>query len=101
MPPATADPLPPSSFAIDVPDTLLARARAGERAAFEQLYRWFERPVFTLALRIWRRHREEAAEVLQDTMLKVLEPGRRVSRRRQRRQPVLGAGCGRSRSTRR
>src|SRR5262245_34589953 len=62
---------PRSSFAIDVPDALLARARAGERAAFEQLYRWFERPVFNLALRIGG-DREEAAEVLQDTMLKVL-----------------------------
>lgn len=60
-----------SSFAIDVPDALLARARAGERPAFEQLYRWFERPVFTLALRMCG-DREEAAEVLQDTMLKVL-----------------------------
>jgi len=63
---------PNSSFAIDVPDTLLARARAGERAAFEQLYRWFERPVFTLAVRMCG-DREEAAEVLQDTMLKVLK----------------------------
>jgi RNA polymerase sigma-70 factor (ECF subfamily) len=60
-----------TGFAIDVPDVLLARARAGERPAFEQLYRWFERPVFTLALRICG-DREEAAEVLQDTMLKVL-----------------------------
>jgi RNA polymerase sigma-70 factor (ECF subfamily) len=60
-----------SSFAIDVPDALLARARAGDRAAFEQLYRWFERPVFTLALRI-AGNREEAQDVLQDTMLKVL-----------------------------
>ena len=62
---------PRSSFAIDVPDTLLARARAGEHAAFEQLYRWFERPVFTLALRIGG-DREEARDVLQDTMLKVI-----------------------------
>ncbi|MDR7133696.1 RNA polymerase sigma-70 factor (ECF subfamily) [Lysobacter niastensis] len=62
---------PRSSFAIDVPDALLARARAGERAAFEQLYRWFERPVFNLAMRIGG-DREEAAEVLQETMLKVL-----------------------------
>src|SRR5687768_13970315 len=73
-PPAT--PSPRSSFAIDVPDALLARARAGERAAFEQLYRWFERPVFNLALRILggshAGNREEAAEVLQETMLKVL-----------------------------
>lgn len=60
-----------SSFAIEVPDALLARARAGERAAFEQLYRWFERPVFTLALRICG-DREEAQDVLQETMLKVL-----------------------------
>ena len=62
---------PRSSFAIDVPDALLARARAGEPAAFEQLYRWFERPVFTLALRI-NGDREEARDVLQETMLKVL-----------------------------
>jgi RNA polymerase sigma-70 factor (ECF subfamily) len=66
-----AEPNPASSFAIDVPAALLARAQAGERDAFEQLYRWFERPVFTLALRI-HGNREDAAEVLQDTMLKVL-----------------------------
>jgi len=66
------DPTPArSSFAIDVPDALLARARAGDPAAFEQLYRWFERPVFTLALRM-SGDREEAREVLQETMLKVL-----------------------------
>ena len=66
-----------TGFAIDVPATLLARARAGDRAAFEQLYRWFERPVFTLALRmLGGRHgngRDEAHEVLQDTMLKVID----------------------------
>lgn len=60
-----------SNFAIDVPASLLARARTGDRAAFEQLYRWFERPVFTLALRICGC-RSEADEVLQETMLKVL-----------------------------
>jgi len=62
----------PSSFAIDVPDAVLARMRQGERAAFEQIYRWFERPVFTLALRICGE-REQAADVLQDTMLKVID----------------------------
>ena len=66
--PATTPPA--SAFAIDVPAALLARARAGERAAFEQLYRWFERPVFTLALRICG-DRDEASDVLQDTMLKL------------------------------
>ena len=59
-----------SSFAIDVPASLLARACKGEREAFEQLYRWFERPVFTLALRVCG-DRASADEVLQETMLKM------------------------------
>lgn len=59
-----------SPFAIDVPDSLLARARTGCRDAFEQIYRRFERPVFTLALRICG-DREEAGDVLQETMLKL------------------------------
>ena len=63
---------PKSTFAIDVPDSLLSRARRGEAAAFEQLYRWFERPVFTLALRLTGQ-REEAQDVLQDTMLKLFD----------------------------
>lgn len=58
-----------SAFAIDVPDALLARVRRGDRVAFEQVYRWFERPVFNLALRLCG-NRAEADEVLQDTMLK-------------------------------
>ncbi|HEY4581942.1 MAG TPA: RNA polymerase sigma factor [Lysobacter sp.] len=66
---ATAAPVR-SSFAIDVPAALLERARAGEHAAFEQLFRWFERPVYTLALRLCG-DRDDAADVLQDTMLKV------------------------------
>lgn len=59
-----------SQFAIDIPDALVARARTGCREAFEQIYRRFERPVFTLALRICG-DREEAGDVLQDTMLKL------------------------------
>ena len=70
--PAPARAPPRSSFAIDAPAGLLARARAGEHAAFEQLYRWFERPVYTLGLRI-TGNPEEASEVLQDTMLKVID----------------------------
>src|SRR3546814_11424752 len=69
--PPAAVPGRPSSFAIEVPDALLGRARAGERAAFEQVYRRFERPVFTLALRICG-DRDAAADVLQETMLKVI-----------------------------
>ena len=60
-----------SSFAIDVPDRLLRRARDGERAALEQLCRWFERPVFTLALRL-TGDRSEAEDALQETMLKAI-----------------------------
>jgi RNA polymerase sigma-70 factor (ECF subfamily) len=63
---------PTSSFAIDVPATLLDRARRGEAAAFEQLYRSFERPVYTLALRLTGK-REEAQDVLQDTMMKLFD----------------------------
>lgn len=63
---------PASSFAIDVPKALLARAQAGEAAAFEQLYRWFERPVFSLALRLTGR-REEAQDILQETMIKLID----------------------------
>src|SRR3954451_2635277 len=67
---------PPSSFAIDVPAALLARAQDGERKALEELYRCFERPVFNLALRI-AGDREEASEILQETMLKVIDNIRR------------------------
>ena len=63
---------PSSTFAIDVPAALLGRARRGEAAAFEQLYRWFERPVFTLALRLTGQ-REDAQDILQDTMLKLFD----------------------------
>jgi RNA polymerase sigma-70 factor (ECF subfamily) len=57
---------------LELPDSVVARARAGELAAFEQIYRRFERPVFTLALRML--HDAEAArEVLHDAMLKVFQ----------------------------
>lgn len=67
-----SDVSPPSSFAIDVPDALLTRARRGDPVAYEQLYRWFERPVFNLALRL-SGQREEAQDILQDTMLKLFD----------------------------
>lgn len=77
LPPPNAPPAPRSAFAIDVPASVLARARGGDRAAFEQIYRWFERPVFTLALRMLGGRqgdpRDAAHEVLQDTMLKVID----------------------------
>lgn len=63
---------PGSNFAIDVPASLLARVRRGERAALEQLYRLFERPVYTLAARMLGDP-DEAMEVLHDAMLKVFD----------------------------
>jgi len=61
-----------STFAIDVPAALLAEARRGSMPAFERLYRLFERPVYTLALRLLG-DRDEAQEILHDAMLKVFQ----------------------------
>jgi len=61
-----------SFFELDVPQSLVDRARSGDVAAFEQLYRRFERPVFNLA---WRMlgDADAAREILQDAMLKVFQ----------------------------
>ncbi|MGA9334107.1 MAG: sigma-70 family RNA polymerase sigma factor [Rudaea sp.] len=61
-----------SPFDLDVPKTLIDRACAGEMTAFEQIYRRFERPVYTLALRLLN-DREGARDVLHDAMLKVFQ----------------------------
>lgn len=63
----------------------LARARSGDRAAMEALYRAFERPVYTLARRI-TGSTEDAAEILQETFLEVLR-----SLSRLRNDAALGA----------
>jgi RNA polymerase sigma factor (sigma-70 family) len=57
---------------LEVPASVIDRARAGELAAFEQIYRRFERPVYTLALRMLADS-ESAREVLHDAMLKVFQ----------------------------
>jgi RNA polymerase sigma factor (sigma-70 family) len=59
-----------SNFAIDIPSNVLTSARQGDIRAFEQIYRWFERPVFTLAHRLCGQ-REEAQDVLQECMIKL------------------------------
>lgn len=61
-----------SAFAIDVPDALLTKARRRDDSACEQLYRWFERPVYSLALRMLGCP-DAAMDVLQDTFLKVFQ----------------------------
>ena len=57
---------------LELPADIVERARAGELAAFEQIYRRFERPVYTLALRMLGDG-EAAREVLHDAMLKVFQ----------------------------
>jgi RNA polymerase sigma factor (sigma-70 family) len=61
-----------STFAIDVPDSLLQRAQRGELRAFEQIYRLFERPVYSLALRLLN-DADAAREILHDAMLKLFQ----------------------------
>lgn len=61
-----------SSFAIDVPELLVARLKRRDLDAFEQVYRLFDRPVYTLALRLLG-HEAEAYDLLQDSFLKVFE----------------------------
>jgi len=57
---------------FELPASIVERARSGELAAFEQIYRRFERPVYTLALRMLG-DAEAAREILHDAMLKVFQ----------------------------
>ena len=61
-----------SNFQIDVPDLVLAHARRGDVRALEQIYRLFERPAYTLALRMLG-NADNAREAMQDAMLRLLE----------------------------
>jgi RNA polymerase sigma-70 factor (ECF subfamily) len=65
----------PSTFQQHVEPELIARLQRGELAAFEIVYRRFERAAWTLALRLTGR-RDVAQEVLQDAMLKAFERAR-------------------------
>ncbi len=61
-----------TTFQIDVSDTVLARARRGDVGALEQIYRAFERPAYTLALRMLG-NADSARETVHDAMLRLLE----------------------------
>ena len=61
-----------SAFAIDVPETLLGRARRRDASACEQLYRCFERPVYSTALKMLGCP-DAAMDALQDTFMKAFE----------------------------
>src|SRR6201993_3957164 len=65
--------------AIQSPETeihpdvaLVARAKAGDTAAFEQLVRQYERQIFRIAQHI-TQNREDAEDVTQDAFLKAYE----------------------------
>jgi RNA polymerase sigma factor (sigma-70 family) len=58
------------SFLLADADRVVARARAGDQTALEQLYRAFEAPVYNLARRICRTT-EDAEDVLQETFFEV------------------------------
>lgn len=53
-------------------DETLSAARAGDTRACEAIYRQFERPVYTLALRLCGQ-RAEALDVLQDSFIHAFE----------------------------
>jgi RNA polymerase sigma factor (sigma-70 family) len=57
-----------SAFQRELPSQSIRRAQSGERSAQETLYRQFESPVYTLALRVLANP-DAARDVLQDTML--------------------------------
>jgi len=61
-----------SLFELELPRSLIDRAKAGDLGAFESIYRRFERPAYTLALRVLNDG-ESAREVLHDAMLKVFQ----------------------------
>lgn len=65
----------PTNFQQTVEPDLIARLQRGELAAFELIYRRFERAAWTLALRLTGRA-DIAQEVLQDAMLKAFERAR-------------------------
>ena len=73
--PPSPSPPPPSPSAPDQRSAsdqeVVVRARAGEEAAYRELVRRYERPVFSLIYRIVR-NRELAEDLSQDTFVKVL-----------------------------
>jgi len=61
-----------SAFALDVEDQLVRRAQAGDREALYEIYRLFEKPVYTLAFRI-SQCPDRAKDILQEAMLSLVE----------------------------
>lgn len=62
----------PANQPLDPDAPLVQRALAGEFAAFDQLVAKYERPLYTLAIRILR-NAADAQETVQETLLSVVE----------------------------
>jgi RNA polymerase sigma-70 factor, ECF subfamily len=65
-------PTSPAPRAADVDLPLVRAARSGSFEAFEQLVAKYERPIFTLAMRIVQKE-HDAEEVVQETFLSAVE----------------------------
>src|SRR5687768_16974003 len=61
-----------TGFGAEIDDLTLARARRGDGAAFEQIYRRYSRPAYTLALRLCGRA-DLAEDVVQEAFMKAIE----------------------------
>ena len=64
------------SFPLTNADSVVARAKAGDPEALEQIFRAFETPVYNLARRVCRTV-EDAEDVLQETFFEVSKSIRR------------------------
>ena len=63
---------PRVGFARDVDATVLARAQHGDMQAFAELYKYFGRSCFQLALRILSQ-RQQAEDLVQEVFLKMMD----------------------------
>ena len=61
-----------AGFGAEIDGLVLARARRGDASAFEQIYRRYARPAYTLALRLCGRS-DLAEDVAQEAFLKAME----------------------------
>jgi RNA polymerase sigma-70 factor (ECF subfamily) len=59
-----------AALAISNDQALISRARAGDLAALENVYRAFEGPVYSLARRLCRS-REDAEDIVQETFIEI------------------------------
>jgi len=67
---AAAD--PSTGFAREVEAMILARAQRGDMQAFAELYRYFGRACFQLALRVLG-HRQQAEDMVHEVFLKMMD----------------------------